>query len=249
MATDQEIRAWAKESGIEVPQRGRIQEETRAAYADAHRQIIPDDLPEGAVPETRPKVEAVRPTPTGPVEKLKARLVPRGEDAKLTPRSSKRVPLDGIGTALWGLLARACGPANMPATGNMLRFQAPFAGVLVEKSIQGTIVDRIVQPVARIHEALAPIGALLAAPALVATIERNPALLPTLAPMLEDAVVSMYAVAGPELKKAAARREQVRKELGVEGISQVMADVFGLRVEDWEAMTTGVAEEGVPVAA
>lgn len=250
MATDQEMRAWARENGIDVPARGKISDDVRASFAEAHRQILAADLPDGAVPETPPRVAAVTPAPESPVAKLKAKLIPKPESSRLTPRSTKRVPLDGFGTAVWGFLAKLTQPAGLPATGNMLRFQAPFAGVLIEKSIQGTIVDRMIQPVARVHEALAPIGSLLAAPMLVGMIERNPAMLPMLAPMLEDAVISMYAVAGPELKKAQERREKVREELGIEGISKVLADVFGLRVEEWDAMVSPDPEElGVPVAA
>jgi hypothetical protein len=35
-ATPAEIRAWARENGMDVPDRGRVSEEVRAAYAAAH---------------------------------------------------------------------------------------------------------------------------------------------------------------------------------------------------------------------
>lgn len=86
----------------------------------------------------------------------------------------KRVPLDTDISTLWrGLGKRMEQSAHYP-TGRMLQYQAPAAGVIIDKALAGTLPDRMLfQPMARNRDKYEDVGFLLAGPLITFALTRS----------------------------------------------------------------------------
>jgi len=94
---------------------------------------------------------------------------PRREKAK-GPRG-RRVPLDVDISDIWAFGGRRLEHTAHYATGRMLQFQAPAAGVIFDRAIAGTLPDRILfQPIARNRDKYEDAAFLIAGPLLTFSI-------------------------------------------------------------------------------
>jgi hypothetical protein len=137
----------------------------------------------GGTEEEPPAVaaEAV-PRKPGRVQRLRSRLGRRAptevtSTREHAPRSAsrgrprRRVPLDADISDLWGLGGRRLENSAHYATGRMLQYQAPAAGVIIDGAVAGTLPDRIFfQPLARNRDKYEDVGFLLAGPLLTFSI-------------------------------------------------------------------------------
>jgi hypothetical protein len=83
----------------------------------------------------------------------------------------RRLPLDADISDLWGFAGRRLDRTPHYPTGRMLQYQAPAAGVIIDRAIAGTLPDRVLfQPLARNRDRYEDVGFLLAGPFLTFSI-------------------------------------------------------------------------------
>jgi hypothetical protein len=125
----------------------------------------------------------VAPTKPGLVQRLRSRrgrgrggqqLAPvPGERAPKRKRiaGGRRVPLDSDITDIWAFAGRRLEATPHFATGRMLEYQAPAAGIIIDRAVAGTLPDRIFfQPLARNRDKYEDVAFLLAGPLLTFSI-------------------------------------------------------------------------------
>ena len=270
MATDSEIRAWARAEGVEVTARGRVGPDTRAAYASAHPQGSPPagdddwDLDGGPVgddllgaDELEPSVplEPERPPRTAKAsrkergrtrsDRIVGRILGEPKDKGGKPKAKtrhRRVPVDHLVGRVWEGLARFAQPLSMPMS-RCLQVQSPVAGMLLEDIVAGTVVDRVLQPVARAEQKTEKALALIGPPVLVLALEQTQFMEPQQAamrqaiivPMLRESLRIWLQVAGPKVEEAARREAEYQEKFG-HTIDELIAMFMGA-VSDGETVT------------
>lgn len=235
-----DIRAWARENGIDIAERGRIPASVREAYeaqdgeedpeedettvevappapAPAGVPSAPEATAGGKVPERAPK----------PPVKEKRGLFGKVKERKAGPR--RRVSIENIVSGGWGLAAMAMmrSPNSVPV-GRVLQFQAPVAGAIVDEAAKGTILDRVLQPLARAGESGEVVLALVGPPAITAAITAKPELYPALRPMLKMSMISWLRLAGPALKRQQRREAEALAAIGEEELAGIDAMIDSL---------------------
>jgi hypothetical protein len=190
----EQIRAELRARGHNPPKRGRIGKDWRALWesgetaeqlaaqppGDGTGGVGPEDFePDHArqvkpeQPPARPKARGLRDRlglgdDTGPGKRKSGREKSGRRGA--APRHA-RVPLDRLGEGAFGMLARVTRVAD-PALSRTFTVEAPIAGVVIDRRAQGTVIDRVLQPVARLQAAGSVLGALLGLPAGVLMLEQ-----------------------------------------------------------------------------
>jgi hypothetical protein len=77
------------------------------------------------------------------------------------------VPLDGDISDVWAFAGRRLEGTPHYPTGRMLQYQAPAAGVILDRALAGTLPDRLLfQPIARNRDKYEDVGFLLGGPFL-----------------------------------------------------------------------------------
>lgn len=263
MASDAEIRHWARQEGIEVPPRGRLAPAFRERYAEAH----PDDDDDGQAPvldgdggpagedsaERPPAVpegmgDDVSPeTPPRSPHRPRLQLLGGGRRAKSDKpkRTRRRVSLESTAIGAWELLAGAAARSGLTPTARVLGMQAPVAGVILEDALRGSMVDRILQPVARAGEKSAGVYALLAPPLIVSALSMHPERAPVLLPVLRGALRQWVLIAGPALHK-----RQKAEQKALDDLELPEGQTIDTLVESWlEMFFAPEAGAAVPDAA
>lgn len=211
MADTSDIREWLKVNRPELhTQRGRLNDAQRDAWNEAH----PD---EPAVPvalaEKAPAADDAPAKPETPPARTPGWLANQGKGKP--QRSYRRVSTEGVLSAVWTIGAHVIGQApNLVPTARCLMIQAPAAGMVMDDAIRGTIVDKVLQPVARAGKKGEAFAAVVGPPLIVTAIAQQPALYPVLRPVLREMLASYVIMAGPKIRKAAEREEKLLKELG-----------------------------------
>jgi hypothetical protein len=241
IAENADIRAWARDRGIQISDRGRIGPAIRDAYHDAMDGLDPEepgyrgdaDGQDGIVrpaevapiPVEGPVVS--RETPPVPVAEPKGIAGVRKRLAKAAAASPtrKRTSVERLVGGVWGMAARAMATsqANLP-TARVLNMQAPVAGAIVDKLVKGSVVDRVLQPLARMGDKADTAMALVGPPLIVAALTRNPQMAPLLLPLLSGALETWCDIAGPEIEKQKKRAEE-RKTRGFD-IDKMIEEIF-----------------------
>lgn len=180
MAEPSEVRAWAREQGMEVNARGAIPADVTKAYDDWHSDPLPDaDLftdpgdnagvteadfppppPDDPAPpkrERRPRaVKATRPKATKGWKNLWGQAT-----AKTKGKSGPRTDLSEFAEDTWRDLA-LLSSGIMPPVSRVLTVQAPYAGEVFDEAVKGVpLVDSLIQPVARMSISLRALNGLL----------------------------------------------------------------------------------------
>jgi hypothetical protein len=141
----------------------------------------PDEVE--APPETPASQEAI-PAKPGILQRIRSRSRRgRGHDGHVVPASAERAPrgarrrvgrrvaLDSDISDIWAFAGRRLERTPHYPTGRMLEYQAPAAGVIIDRAVAGTLPDRIVfQPLARNRSKYEDVGFLLAGPLLTFSI-------------------------------------------------------------------------------
>lgn len=234
-----DIREWAKgqpEWSGRVSERGRLSAELRDAYEAAQTTPGqgPDDddgaddpvfavplvglpsgggpgtggqAPPGPPPEERRPVPPPKPRGRARWQRKPAQPVRRGE--------RKRVSIENLISGVWGagayFLARD--PRSLPVA-RVLDAQAPVAGLVVEELAAHTVVDRVLQPIARMGESGQRVFALVGPPLIVGAISANPSLFPMLREPLKAALMQWAEIAEPAMKRAQKRSESFAERFG-----------------------------------
>jgi hypothetical protein len=194
-----------------------------AAAAEAREASAP---PPGAASSRPPGSSRPRP-PAGPGwrDRLRsarpARPAAGGQRAG-RPRAARparpahpRMPLDRLFGAAYTGLAKVAETFN-PPVGRVLAFQAPVAGAVFEDKFRGTLVDRAMQPFARMQDQGETLTALIGPPALVLALQAQPGAAPVLLPLLRGSLVSWIRLAGPKAAQQAREDAEFEEEHGAE---------------------------------
>lgn len=254
MTTDADIRAWAKESGVDVPARGKVPEGVRAAYTEAHSGGDNPGLSaeEPAAVHAYAEAEPVPTRPQGHPEEV-APLPPpgrfpmrrRGSTVVREKKVHKRVSLESLAEGAWGLLANLTASQGLIPTARALELQAPIAGMILEDSLRNTVADRIAQPIARAGEAAREVSALLGVPVIVTVMTLKPAAAPSMVPTLKKMMREWAIVAGPRIKAKKKREEKALEQLGlddVEGLDALVDEWMGALFAPVPGMDDGVPD-------
>ena len=161
--------------------------------------------PEGEMPP-EPKAEEPQAASKAPAR--------RKERAPAPQRRSARIPLGaGLSQLIGALGVGLIVTGRDPGVGMALQFEAPLAGDKLDAAIEGTPVDRVLQPFARAGAAGKELGAVLALPFLVGLIERRPELYAVLKePLLRPLVVDMAIQLEEAGQRAARRLEEAQRK-------------------------------------
>ena len=258
MATTAEKRAWLAEHrpDLDVPQRGRLAPDLEHAWAEGNgddpADVTEPDFdglrPAEREPDTPLQPEREPATPRSrrrrqtPRQRVRSLFGPADDDKKPRPRPRRkppRVSVEHLVSRCWEGLARVAQPLSLPVS-RCLQVQSPVAGMILEEIVEGTIVDRALQPVARAEEKAEKVLALVAPPLLVATLEQTAALeaagaiTPQQAmmrrafqvPLLKESLRVWLEVAGPKVEAAARKEAEYAEKFG-HTIDELMALFFG----------------------
>jgi hypothetical protein len=250
MATATEMRAWLRDHGEDVPERGRLNADMIARYeaghadwdtADGDDSVADADELEPSVP-----MQPEKPPRTARAERQSRRRQPVGDrlfgkrepkptadsKAKAKPKH-KRVSVEHLVSRGWEAVARLAQPLSLPMA-RCLQVQSPVAGLILEDIVAGTVVDRVLQPVARAEEKAEKVLALIAPPILVLAIEASQQLPPKqmvmrqalLMPMLKESLRVWLQVAGPKVEQAARKEAEYQETFG-RTIDEMIGLFFG----------------------
>lgn len=251
MTTDATVRAWCREQGIEVPERGKLNPRFHEQYREAHPDDTDDpgvgEQPEDDADETPAQLRLVDDGPddtgeTAPRFQRPGRgsaLWHRAKSAARSKGAKKRVSLETTCAGAWSVLAAAAAQSGRGPTSRVLAMQAPVAGVILEEELKGTVVDKILQPLARTAATGSRVGALLGPPVLVTLLDQKPHLAPQILPVLRLALRQWVVVAGPALKAQERKQQRAMEALGLnegdsldELIESMIEGIFGADEEE-----------------
>ena len=260
MTTAAEKRAWLRDAGYTVPEKGRIHPDLEAAWAAAHPGGNGDgppaapDYPDGmtedefAEPELPDELAGeLGETPPGrPPARRGAQAARRGrggwrfgrdrsQKAKGRKKAKPRVSVEDVIAGGWRIMARVARP--VPPLQRTLKVQAPVAGLLLEDAVKGTLVDKILQPVARMQLQGKVVAALAGPPVLVTVIsmhlaqcqqagtDPSPVFMSAASEMLRESLIIWMDVAGPKFEEALARERAFEEHYG-QDVDAFMAWLF-----------------------
>lgn len=225
MSSIQDIREWGRqqEEWSDVPNKGRLPKGLRTAYMDAH----PDEAMKNArttlgmddnpyqtfdnvtlVDETKPKQE--------PTTREKIRTAVAKRKTPAAPKKAKpRMSVDRLVQRIWEFGARMVGPVN-PYVSRVIAYQAPVAGIILEPAIKDTVVDKLLQPIARTEKGAETLFALLGPPLLVGVVTYRPSSAPLVLPVLRESLAVMIEVCGPAMEQVKQRQEEWEQKYGTD---------------------------------
>jgi hypothetical protein len=277
MASAEEMRTWALDQGMEIGTKGRVPAAVREAYNVAHpdpdssishlpgRETSSPDYPDGMTdddfsdPSGPPPdgADSLAETKPGPTSRPR-RSFPGLAKGKAKPKAKAkhrgpRLPVDEAVAGCWGTLANLAKP--IPPLHRTLAYQAPVAGLLLEDEVRGTVVDRALQPLARLQQHGDTVVALAGLPVLVTAItlhvqraiatgtEPNPVFMALAGGALRQAVMTMMKVAGPKFVIAAEREAELEAEFGQTADGLVDLLLYGAPQLDEDAPPDAEAAE------
>ena len=246
----QDIREWLRASGYDVADRGRIAAEQRAAFEAARSNSttpppaddedddqddvfvvdMPQPPPGGPQPRRLESVKDDTPAaekPPQPPSRPRRGLFGGKPRDKARPR--KRVSIENIVSSGWGLAAMALlrKPQSVPVA-RVLQMQAPVAGVIVDDLAKGTVIDRVLQPLARAGEKGETAFALIGPPVLVGAMTARPDLWPVLKPMLRMSLMSWAEISGPAMAAAERRAKKLAGSQDAADIDAMIDALFAI---------------------
>ncbi len=136
----------------------------------------PEDIPDQDLPDEPPA--------PGPPPRRPRGTPPKRGRARIPLTSLLETTLGGVSTGL--IMSNRDIPVGMA-----IGFEAPVAAEKLDAIIAGTMLDRLLQPIARAGASAKDFGAVLALPFLVALIERRPYLYDPLKPLIIPVVTSV----------------------------------------------------------
>lgn len=254
--TDAEVRAWAKETGREVTERGKVTAALRGEYAQAHGADTAPDYPDGMtdgdfvpddeagaelppeLPEARPsrpkggggKAGTASPSATTRAgSRLRSRL---GGGSGKQKRKPERVPADDLIASAWRIGAKLAAP--LPPLHRVLRLQSVIAGPLMDRAVQGTMADAVLQPLARLGQAGETATALLAPPLAIGALyyhaaqtggQPSPVVVQACEELLRRGLTAMMRVGGEAFAQQLARERDDQERYGA-SVDIIMAYIL-----------------------
>ena len=231
MANNHDIRVWAESEGIEVSRSGPLSADVKQkyqAYLDG-RDTDADDPMEAMRAEVAEQAPVIKKETVS--ERVRRRLddtakVSKGRPARGRPAKAAkpRVSIERMLTRGWSLLGDLAGNF-LPATGRMMEVQAPVAGMLLEQTMKESVVDRVLQPVARAEQAAGIVAMLMGPVVCTALIEIRPDQAPKLIKELRRQMMTWVEIAGPKLEEIVQREKVAEEKYGAD-VDALMEDVL-----------------------
>jgi hypothetical protein len=100
-----------------------------------------------------------------------------------------------------------------PPVGRCFQFEAPLAGKMIDQTIAGTFIDRLLQPLFRKSDDIEGLGAIFGLPILIGIYERKPELGPLLEGPIREVVASSMDQVAPLMRKETAKRRRTARSL------------------------------------
>jgi hypothetical protein len=222
MTDNQDIRDWAIAQGISVNLKGPVRQAVRDKWAARDGEPAPGGVPDPPRHGT-PDTGVSEPAPASG----KRSWWKGGKTAGPIERkpSGPRVSLEPMVTTAWGLAAKAM-EARMLPVARVLQMQAPVAGLVIDDTARNTVVDQVLQPIARAGEKGERMFALVGPPILVAAICNKPEMYPVVRPILKTSVMLWMEVAEPAMKKAEKRAKAFEEKFGGVDIDAMIDALF-----------------------
>lgn len=254
MATSADVRDWARADGQTVTGRGRVPARLIAGWNAAH----PDDLyvadarDSAGAPDYPDDDESVFADEPGTGETAPRRPPrgrrsqgrgffgfgkPKGRKGKTVPRVSTE---DMLG-AVWRGLAGMARP--LPPLHRTLRIQAPVAGAVLDDAVRDTVVDPLLQPLARLAGAGKALNALVGPPLYVTVMSvhadtmaaqqqpPNPLVMSVAREGLRSSLMAWLDIAGPKFEAAMKREKEFESRYG-SSVDQLIDFLFSPPPED-----------------
>lgn len=248
MATSTEVREWARGNGHEVPDRGKLPARLADAWNAAHPSDPYQPEPRGPVNGAAPDYPdddfesafAVLPADPGPPQdtgEVAPKRPPKGRAGpsrgfsflgsgrrKTSGKKPPRVSTEGLLGALWRGLAGMAAP--LPPLQRTLKVQAPVAGAILDDAVKGTIIDPLLQPLARLADVGKAGSALIGPPVFVtaitvyglrcaeAGVEPNPLIWQGLDEGLTASLSAWFELSGPKFEEALKREREFEEKHG-----------------------------------
>ncbi len=143
---------------------------------------------------------------------------------KKSGKAKPRVSVEDVIAGGWRIMARVARP--VPPLQRTLRVQAPVAGLLLEDAVKGSLVDKMLQPIARMQLQGKVVAALAGPPVLVTVISMhlaqcqqqqvppNPIFMSAATEMLRESLIIWMDVAGPKFEAALERERAFQEHYG-----------------------------------
>lgn len=170
-------------------------------------------VPAESGPEIPERAPIIKQDTSRRVKETLTRIATRSKAPVKSVTKKPRVSVENVISVVWEGLARLASPVNPPVA-RVMAMQAPVAGKILDGPLKDTVIDRILQPFARMEESGGAVFALLAPPMIVGTITSNPQTAPLLLPILRQALASWMKLAGPHLKEVEKLEEDFENEYG-----------------------------------
>lgn len=230
-------RKWAVAEGMEVPSRGKLPQRIIDQYLIEHPEDETAVDPESAVldraaDDTVVDAEIVDDPYQGSNEKppVPPKTAGRkwfGKKEKPAATRKRRVSLADTLETTWEVAALGIGNTVSPSVARLMGIQAPVAGELLEDRIRGTLVDRVLQPFARMHDGAKGWYTLIAPPLLVMAIERTEGdVQQKLIGALRKALVDFAIIAKPKMEKRIEREAKAAEAMGDIDIDAMLQFIF-----------------------
>lgn len=182
------------------------------SLVDGVETVVPDEEEGSRIVERAPRI----PSPVVAKAREFADKV-KGAAPRAKPSVSKsrgpRVPIDKFIGHAWQMLAQVIQPVNLPVA-RVLAVQAPVAGMVLEGVVKDTIIDRILQPIAKVEAGGEIAFAIMGPPILVGVLSAKPHLAPVLVPLLRESLRSWIDIAGPQMEKVAKQEQDFEDKYG-----------------------------------
>lgn len=230
MANSRQIRTWARDNGMEVSDAGPLSTDVRRAYREAHEESPTPDV--SLMDEAPPVVEEVAPKVTDD-EPVLGRVINRAKKAtRSTPPRGRKVMRNSVSHILGFVYSGLAAPVSRVSepVAFMMAMQSEVAGEILDPVVAGTMVDKILQPFAKVNEKLAPVQAMLTPLVCVAIMEKIPGMEsdPRVVNTLRKSLASWAKIAKPHLEKIAEEEKAFAEEVGkdidevIESVQQVI---------------------------
>ena len=285
MASMHEVREWASANGYAVGAKGRMPGHIQDAYDAAHpggngaAGLDPStnpypDYPDDDFESLFPGAESNAPGPddpggtgdTGETRPKRPRTAKKGSRPSWMPggggkkkpagKKQPRVSTEDLLGAVWRGGAKLLTP--LPPLQRTLRMQAPVAGMLMDDVVRDSIIDPMLQPLARLAAQGKTVQALIGPPAFVSAImahqiqrasmdppqDPHPLFMAVATEGLRSSLMAWMDVAGPKFEVALAREQQFEEQYGTK-VDDMIAFIFSMPVNPQDQAAVLAEEEAI----
>lgn len=196
---------------------------------------VPDEVEGSKLVEVPPQV-------TKPTRQLSDRAkeflarnktVPTRSAKKITGTRSKankpRTSVEKFIGRTWEFMSRAALPFNPPVS-RVLAMQAPVAGLILEDVVRNTVVDKVLQPLARVGNGGEVAFALMGPPLLIGMLQIKPESAVFAIPLLKESLRAWIDIAGPKLDEVMDREKKFQEQYGTR-IDEMIGYFLGIDPE------------------